>query len=150
VWKNFYYMAMMQINGFVVSKATQPHIIWYTTHSMCNSGNSEGSKKLPDDGRLLPKHVGASLKNKGAVQSVHIVGYFYCYYYIYIIFLLTQVTLHTLYSFGVLYLLYCSCVLFCSLLFSCDPCTKAEHSCAVRWSTVLKPGDRGFDSRWCY
>jgi hypothetical protein len=31
----------------------------YTTHSICISSNSEGSKKLPDDGRLLPKHVGA-------------------------------------------------------------------------------------------
>jgi hypothetical protein len=28
---------------------------------MCISSNSAGSKKLPDDGRLLPKHVGASL-----------------------------------------------------------------------------------------
>jgi hypothetical protein len=32
----------------------------YTTHSICISGNSEGSKKLPDDGRLMPKHVGTS------------------------------------------------------------------------------------------
>jgi hypothetical protein len=39
--------------------------------------NSEGSKKLPDDGRLLPKHVGANIQNKGLVQSVHIVGYIY-------------------------------------------------------------------------
>jgi hypothetical protein len=28
---------------------------------ICISGNSDGSKKLPDDGRLLPKHVGASI-----------------------------------------------------------------------------------------
>jgi hypothetical protein len=27
--------------------------------SICISSNSEGSKKLPDDGRLLPKHVEA-------------------------------------------------------------------------------------------
>jgi hypothetical protein len=33
----------------------------YTTHSIYISSNSEGSKKLPDDGRLLPKHVGASI-----------------------------------------------------------------------------------------
>jgi hypothetical protein len=32
----------------------------YTTHSHCISSNSEGPKNLPDDGRLLPKHVGAS------------------------------------------------------------------------------------------
>jgi hypothetical protein len=32
----------------------------YTAHSICISSNSEGSKKLPDYGRLLPKHVGAS------------------------------------------------------------------------------------------
>jgi hypothetical protein len=30
--------------------------------------NSEGSKNLPDDSRLLPKHVGASIYNKGVVQ----------------------------------------------------------------------------------
>jgi hypothetical protein len=30
--------------------------------------NSEGSNKLPGDGRLLPKHVGASIQNKGVVQ----------------------------------------------------------------------------------
>jgi hypothetical protein len=30
-------------------------------HSICISSNSEVSKKLPDDGRLLPKHVGASM-----------------------------------------------------------------------------------------
>jgi hypothetical protein len=38
---------------------------------------SEGSKNLPDDGKLLSKHVGASIMNKGVVQSVHIVGHFY-------------------------------------------------------------------------
>jgi hypothetical protein len=27
--------------------------------------------------RLLPKHVGASMQNKGLVQSVNIVGHFY-------------------------------------------------------------------------
>jgi hypothetical protein len=32
----------------------------YTTHSICISSNLKGSKKLPDDGRLLPKHVGTS------------------------------------------------------------------------------------------
>jgi hypothetical protein len=54
-----------------------PHIIRYTTHFICISSNSERPKKLPDDGRLLPKHVGASIQNKGVVQSVHSVGYFY-------------------------------------------------------------------------
>jgi hypothetical protein len=29
---------------------------------------SDESKKLPDDGRLLPKHVGAGILNKGLVQ----------------------------------------------------------------------------------
>jgi hypothetical protein len=32
---------------------------------------------LRSDGRLLPKHVGASIQNKGVVQSVHMVGHFY-------------------------------------------------------------------------
>jgi hypothetical protein len=50
----------------------------WVPEASCISGNSEGSKKLPDDGRLLPKHVAASIYNKGMVQSVHSVGYF-CY-----------------------------------------------------------------------
>jgi hypothetical protein len=33
----------------------------YITYSICISSNSDGSKKLPDDGKLLPKHVGASI-----------------------------------------------------------------------------------------
>jgi hypothetical protein len=49
----------------------------YTTHSICISSNSEGSKKLPDDGRPLPKHVEASIYNKVVVESVHSVGHFY-------------------------------------------------------------------------
>jgi hypothetical protein len=32
----------------------------FTIRPICISGNSEGSNKLPDDGRLVPKHVGAS------------------------------------------------------------------------------------------
>jgi hypothetical protein len=43
----------------------------------CISSNSEGSTKLPDDGRLLPKHVGACILNKGMAQSVDIFGHFY-------------------------------------------------------------------------
>jgi hypothetical protein len=39
-----------------------------STHSICISSKSEGSKKLPDDGRLLPKQVGDSIQNKGVVQ----------------------------------------------------------------------------------
>jgi hypothetical protein len=31
-----------------------------TTRPICISSNSGGSNKLPDDSRLLPKHVGAS------------------------------------------------------------------------------------------
>jgi hypothetical protein len=54
-----------------------PHIIRYTTHSICISNNSEGSKKLPDNGTLLSIHAGASILNKGMVKSVHIVGHFY-------------------------------------------------------------------------
>jgi hypothetical protein len=37
------------------------HTYDYTTNLICISGNSEGSKKLPDDGRLLPSRVGASM-----------------------------------------------------------------------------------------
>jgi hypothetical protein len=40
----------------------------HTAYSICISSISDESKKLPDDGRLLPKHVGASILNKGAVQ----------------------------------------------------------------------------------
>jgi hypothetical protein len=40
----------------------------HTAYSICISSNSEGSRKLPDNGRLLPKHVGASILNKGVVQ----------------------------------------------------------------------------------
>jgi hypothetical protein len=47
----------------------------YTIHSIYTSSNSEGSKKLPDDGRLLPKYVEANTYNKGAVQSVYTVGF---------------------------------------------------------------------------
>jgi hypothetical protein len=49
----------------------------YTTHSICISSNSEGSKKLPDDGRLLPKHVGAVYRVKESYKSVNSVGHFY-------------------------------------------------------------------------
>jgi hypothetical protein len=40
--------------------ATTHYTLWYTTHSICILSNSEGYKKLADDGRLLPKYVGAS------------------------------------------------------------------------------------------
>jgi hypothetical protein len=61
------------------------HIYTQTVHlhtdsmhnTICIPSNSEGSKKLPDDGRVLPKHVGASIWNKGAIQSVHILGHLY-------------------------------------------------------------------------
>jgi hypothetical protein len=35
---------------------------------LCITSNSDGSKKLPDDCRLLLRHVGASILNKGVVQ----------------------------------------------------------------------------------
>jgi hypothetical protein len=50
----------------------------YTTYSICISSNSEESKKLPDNGRPLPKHVGACILNKGVVQFSACVGCF-CY-----------------------------------------------------------------------
>jgi hypothetical protein len=40
----------------------------YITNSICISSNSEGSKTLSDDGRLLPQHVGANTYHKGVVQ----------------------------------------------------------------------------------
>jgi hypothetical protein len=43
-------------------------IFRYTTYFICISSTSDGFKKLPDDVRLLPKHVGASMLNKGVVQ----------------------------------------------------------------------------------
>jgi hypothetical protein len=44
---------------------------------LVDSTSSEGSMRLPNDSRLLPKHVGASIYNKSVKQSVHIVGHFY-------------------------------------------------------------------------
>jgi hypothetical protein len=53
------------------SDGTHYHILCdITTHSICISSNSCGSKKLPDDGRLLPKYVGASIYNKGVVRII--------------------------------------------------------------------------------
>jgi hypothetical protein len=40
----------------------------YTTYSISISSISDESWKLPDDGRPLPKHVGACIFNKGVVQ----------------------------------------------------------------------------------
>jgi hypothetical protein len=48
----------------------------HTLYDIPISHNPEGSNKLPDDGRLLPKHVVASTYNKGCYKSVHIVGHF--------------------------------------------------------------------------
>jgi hypothetical protein len=36
-------------------------IHYINTHLICISSNLEGSKKFPDEGRLLPKHVGPSI-----------------------------------------------------------------------------------------
>jgi hypothetical protein len=41
--------------------------------------NSDESKKLPDDGRPLPKHVGVSIFNKGVVKFSACVG---CFFYV--------------------------------------------------------------------
>jgi hypothetical protein len=46
---------------------TKTYIIWYTSYLFCISSNSHGSKKLPDDGRLLPKHVEACILNKEVI-----------------------------------------------------------------------------------
>jgi hypothetical protein len=48
------------------SKLLKVHIGWVVYHIMCGyviyiSSNSEGSKELPDDDRLLLKHVRASI-----------------------------------------------------------------------------------------
>jgi hypothetical protein len=48
----------------------------YTTYSICISSNSDESKKLPDDGKPQPKHVGACILNKGMVQFSACVGCF--------------------------------------------------------------------------
>jgi hypothetical protein len=40
----------------------------YTTYLFCISNNSHGSKNLRDDGRLLPKHVGACILNTEVIQ----------------------------------------------------------------------------------
>jgi hypothetical protein len=46
------------------------------TYTICISSNSDESKKLPDDGILLPKHVGACVLNKGVVNQFHSGGCF--------------------------------------------------------------------------
>jgi hypothetical protein len=50
------------------SELLEIQIEWVVYHVMCgyvacvpDCHNSEGSKMLPDDGRLLPKHLGASI-----------------------------------------------------------------------------------------
>jgi hypothetical protein len=50
--------------------------IWYTTYSICISSNSDESKKLPDDGRPLPKRVGACISIKEWYNSVHVLVVF--------------------------------------------------------------------------
>jgi hypothetical protein len=44
------------------------HYMIYHLFDLYFSGNSGGSKKLPGDGRLLPKHVRASILNKEVLQ----------------------------------------------------------------------------------
>jgi hypothetical protein len=72
-----------QLDGLTYGTTTIRHTGQVTTHYMIYHsfylflGNSEGSKKLPGDGRLLPKYVGASIWNKGVVKSVRIVSHFY-------------------------------------------------------------------------
>jgi hypothetical protein len=50
----------IQIEWLVYLKYISVTYLRYTTHSICISGNLDGSKTLPDNGRPLPKHVGAS------------------------------------------------------------------------------------------
>jgi hypothetical protein len=51
---------LLHVSAIACHQVRQSHVIWYTTRPICISSNSGGSNKLPDDGRLLPKHVGAS------------------------------------------------------------------------------------------
>jgi hypothetical protein len=68
----------MYIYVVCVSEAHRSHK--HTLHdippSICISGNSDESKKLPDDGRPLPKHVRACILNKGVVKFSACVGCF--------------------------------------------------------------------------
>jgi hypothetical protein len=74
-WYIIQFMFMWPVcRNFVVGTTTLRHTDHINIHYMIyhlfdlKSGNSDGSKKLPDDGRLLPKHVGASILNTGVVQ----------------------------------------------------------------------------------
>jgi hypothetical protein len=42
--------------------------VCYTTQSICISSNAEASKELLDDGRVLPKEVGASIWIEGVLK----------------------------------------------------------------------------------
>jgi hypothetical protein len=53
--------------GYVATCDVTTHYRTYHPFN-CISSNSEGSKKLPDDGRLLPKYVEAGIQNKGVVK----------------------------------------------------------------------------------
>jgi hypothetical protein len=44
------------------------HIIWKITKLICILTSLRWIQKLPDDGRLLPKHVGAGIQNKALVK----------------------------------------------------------------------------------
>jgi hypothetical protein len=77
-------IVVMSFNFFIIHKLFYTLILLsdiyfrYTTYSICISGNSDESKKLPDDGRPMPKHVAARILNKGVVQFSACVGCF-CY-----------------------------------------------------------------------
>jgi hypothetical protein len=47
--------------GLQSQRKQQTYILDIPPYSICISSNSEGSKKLPVDGRLLLKHVAASI-----------------------------------------------------------------------------------------
>jgi hypothetical protein len=74
-FSNPYELLEIQIEWVVYLKYTRDNLsviyFSYTNHSICIPSNSEGSKKLPDDDRLLPKNVAASMQNKGVVQSLY-------------------------------------------------------------------------------
>jgi hypothetical protein len=54
----------------------QQGVFWIRLNYLYRMVDSDETKKLPDNGRPLPKHVGACILNKGAVQFSAYVGCF--------------------------------------------------------------------------
>jgi vacuolar-type H+-ATPase subunit I/STV1 len=63
-----HYVLWFRLLCFPAQHKSTTYNILYITYSICISSNSDESKKLPGDGRPLPKHVGACILNKGVVQ----------------------------------------------------------------------------------